>query len=178
MERGDRFQSAAVLRNLLSHQPVISFSPTEIDFSALRSRRRIAIDGDPGSGKTTLARKLECRLGAKVFSLDDYLCEDGRPYLEQIKYEELTRDITATGDVPMIVEGVCLLKALAKIDFHHDFFIFSKVFMNGRRDFDDYSNPRVRLPKSSLRREIVEYYRECRPETVSNLETSLSIDFG
>ena len=162
----------------LSHQPAISFSPAEIDFSALRSRRRIAIDGDPGSGKTTLARKLESGLGAKAFSLDDYLCEDGRPYLDQIKYGELARDIAATGDVPMSVEGVCLLKALAKIGFQHDFLIFSKMFMNGRRDFDDYSNPRVRPPRSSLRREIVEYYRECRPETVSDLGTSLSIDFG
>jgi hypothetical protein len=166
------------LKNLLSDQPEISSSPTEIDLSALRSRRRIAIDGDPGSGKTTLARKLEHGLGAKAFSLDDYLCEDGRPYLDQIKYGELTRDIAGTGNVPMIVEGVCLLKALAKIGFQHDFLIFSKMFMNGHRDFDDYSNPRIRLPKSRLRREIVEYYRECRPETLSNLETNLCIDLG
>ena len=144
----------------------------------MRSRRRIAIDGDPGSGKTTLAKKLGSELGSKAFSLDDYLCEDGRPYLAQIKYEELARDIADNGEAPAVVEGVCLLKALAKIGFHHDFLIFSKMFIHGRREFDDYSDPRARLPKSSLRREIVDYYRECQPETVCNLVTSLSIDFG
>ncbi len=161
----------------MSQQPVISFDPAQIDFSHLRSRRRIAIDGDPGSGKTTLAKKLESGLGAKAFSLDDYLYEDGRPYLAQIKYEGLARDIAVSGEAPVVVEGVCLLKALAKICFHYDYLIFAMFFIHGRREFDDYSDPRIRLPKSSLQREIVEYYRECRPEKVCDLARCLSVGF-
>ena len=119
------------------------------------------------------------RLKAKAFSFDDYLCQDGRPYLDQVKYQELAQDVAANGNNSVIIiEGVCLLKVLAKIGFHHDFLIFSKAFIHGRREFDDYTNPRVPLPKSKLRREIIEYYRECKPWTVCNLETTLSVDFG
>ena len=134
-----------------------------LDCSKLASYSRIIIDGDPGAGKTTLARKLSKELGVKFISLDCFLEKNGAPYCEQIKYEILQKVISKNPRI--IIEGVCALKILAKIDMVYDCHIFIQRF-NGLLgwEFGDYLTPafRKRL-KSKLAIEVVKYYEEFKP---------------
>ena len=56
----------------------------------------------------------------------------------------------------VIIEGVCILKVLAKIGIAHDYHIFMKL-LNGfvGWEYGLYLNARGKLPRTSLRREIV-----------------------
>ena len=139
-----------------------SFFPEFIDTSKLSSCQRIIIDGDDHSGKSPLARKIATELRAKVISLDEYLCEDGRPYCDQIDYESLQRDISASVQ-KVVIEGVCMLKILAKINVSYDYHIFTKRIMFDKSAYDEYLDERIPLPKSKLARDIVQYYREFKP---------------
>jgi Cdc6-like AAA superfamily ATPase len=134
-----------------------------LDYSKLAICTRIIIDGDPGSGKTTLAEKLASKLGIRFISFDDFLLENGAPYCEQIKYEALRREIL--GHPKLIIEGVCALKILSKIDVFFDCHIFIKQ-LNGIIGWEmgDYLTvPQRREPKSKLTKEVVKYYRDFKP---------------
>jgi uridine kinase len=60
----------------------------KFDYSKLpRTWSCIVIDGDPGAGKTTLAKEMAGVLQAELISFDDYLPEDSedkRPYSENL----------------------------------------------------------------------------------------------
>lgn len=156
----------------------VSFEPQQIDLDQLKGYRRILIDGDPGSGKSTLAKKMSEGLDGKVISLDDYLLQDGRPYIEQLRCHDLKQDILATANPIVIVEGVCALQVLKIIKVAHDFHIWLKLEMQGRWEMGEYLSPGVKPPKSKLSREVVEYYRKFRPHEVCNLAGTLSIEIG
>jgi uridine kinase len=151
------------------------YFPELIDTSKLSSCQRIIIDGDDGSGKTPLAHKIAHTLGAKVISLDEYLHEDGRPYCDQIKFETLQRDIFSS-DKTVIIEGVCMLKILAKISVSYDHHIFTRRFVCGKSAYEEYLDERIPLPKSKLARDIVQYYREFKPFDKCNEIQMLYID--
>jgi len=124
---------------------------------------RLIIDGDSGSGKTTLANRMAGVLRATVVSLDEHLLENGNLYCNQINYEPLRSAICAGGP-RVIIEGVCILKVLAKIDITYDYHIFMKLY-NGMLgwEYEQYLPKGARLPRSKLTREIAEYYREYKP---------------
>ncbi len=152
-----------------------AYFPESIDTSKLSSYKRIIIDGDDGSGKTPLARKIAHTLGATVISLDEYLHEDGRPYCDQIKYESLQRDIFSSAKT-VVIEGVCMLKILAKINVSYDHHIFTRRFVCGKSAYEEYLDERIPLPKSKLARDIVQYYREFKPFDKCNESQTLCID--
>ncbi|HSY20032.1 MAG TPA: hypothetical protein VK815_16930 [Candidatus Acidoferrales bacterium] len=134
-----------------------------LDYTKLASCSRIIIDGDPGAGKTKLAKKLAKDLGVKIISLDDFLFENGAPYCAQIKYEALQKVISENPRI--IIEGVCALKILSKIDLRFDCHIFIQLF-NGALGWEmgDYVQDLNRKePNSKLAKEIVKYYREFKP---------------
>jgi uridine kinase len=139
-----------------------SFFPEFIDPSKLSSCQCIIIDGDDHSGKSPLAHKIANALGAKVISLDEYLPGDGRPYCDQIDYESLQNDISSSAQ-KVVIEGVCMLKVLAKINVHYDYHIFTKRIMFGKSAYEEYLDERTPLPKSKMARDIVQYYREFKP---------------
>jgi hypothetical protein len=130
---------------------------------------RIVIDGDPGAGKTSLAKEIARELGAKRVSLDDYLPGNGNAYLLQLDYERVRRDILDGGS-KVVVEGICILKVMAKIGIGYDFHIFMKRF-NGfvGWELESYLNPKSSLPHSKTDKDAVLYYRECKPFDVCNL---------
>ena len=148
--------------------------PETIDTSKLSSCHLIVIDGDDGSGKTPLAHKIADALGAKVISLDNYLHEDGRPYCDQIKYDSLKNDVLSSSQ-KVVIEGVCALKILAKINVDHDYHIFTKCVVCGNRDYDDYLDER-RPWNRKLARDIILYYREFKPFDSCNETQTRLID--
>jgi len=146
-----------------------------IDYAALPAAwGRIIIDGDNGGGKTTLANEMATFLNATVVSLDDHLLENGDVYWSQIKYEELASAIVSA-EPRAIIEGVCVLKVLGRINVSHDYHIFVKRY-NGCLgwEYEQYLNVRAKLPRSTLSRDIVEYYRAYKPFNVCNLVVDTS----
>jgi hypothetical protein len=150
----------------------------KVDYSKLPAAwSRIIVDGDPGAGKTTLAKEMATKLGARLISLDDdkYLPGDGRPYLEQLDFKALQGDILKSGP-KVIIEGVLALKVLDRIALQHDYHIFMKRLDGclGWR-FGEYSDERVKPPKDPFWREIVQYYKEWKPFDRCNVEVSRDI---
>ena len=130
----------------------------------------IIVDGDPGSGKTTLANKMAKDLEANVVSLDDYLSGNREiSYCDQINYASL-RDKIRAGGPRLIIEGVCVLKILAKMEVHHDYHIIIQ-----RHDgfigwtLGQYLGEKAKPPRDKLWQEIVQYYKDYKPFDVSDL---------
>lgn len=136
---------------------------------------RIVIDGDPGAGKTTLAKEMANVFTAKHVSFDEYLAGNRENYLTQLDYRKLQTDILSCKG-KLIIEGVCALRVLAMIEVKYDFHIFLKR-MNGfvGWDFEQYLNPNVKLPRSKLDAEVVRYYREYKPFEACDFEMSRNI---
>jgi len=131
----------------------------------LAASRRIVIDGDPGAGKTTLSEIMARQISAKVISLDKYIPGNGSAHIEQIDCARLSLDIlSAADDRVAIIEGVCILQIMSKIEVGQDYHIFLK-FMNGCLDWElgEWLKRLSPLPKSKLRREVVQYYKAYRP---------------
>ena len=142
----------------------------KMDYSELPSNwSRIVIDGDLGAGKSALAQGMSKDLSATVVSLDEYLLSNGDIYWDQIDYEPLRSKVSAIGQ-RIIIEGVCALKVLEKINVRHDYLIFIKRY-NGLFgwEFGQYLSENARPPHDKLWQEIVQYYREYEPFGACNL---------
>ena len=85
----------------------------------------IAIDGDDGVGKSSLASWLAWQLGAPAIHLDLYLIRDSDPI--RWRNDDLRR-IVSTRLVlhakPLFVEGILILAALAIIERKADFLVY------------------------------------------------------
>ncbi len=116
-----------------------------------------------------MAKEMAESLNARVVYIDDHLLKNGAIYWEQIQYEILRSKIL-TGGPRVIIEGVCIVKVLAKIGISHDYHIFMKLF-NGILgwEYEHFLNESVKLPHSSLRREITKYYRDYRPFDICDM---------
>ena len=149
-----------------SPQYQFTFENGPLDYVRMKTHRCIIVDGDPGAGKTCLAQIIGQKTGAKIKSLDEYLMENGAPYLDQLKYDLLAKEIQETDRV--IIEGVCVLGAIERLNVKHDHHIFlqSMKGFGGNWEFEEYLRPNVDLPKSTLRREVVLYYRERKPHEI------------
>ena len=89
----------------------------------------IAVDGVHGSGKSTLAQAIGEKLGGRVISLDErYLEKHTGAYRSSIRYEVLREDIERfkTEERALVIEGVCLLEILDKVDVSPDVAIYVK----------------------------------------------------
>lgn len=94
------------------NQPVeLSSIPELAAYLSKISPKRIAIDGPPGVGKTTLAQQLAPRLDVRCVHLDDFLEPNQGGFLEFLDFNKLASSLQQT---PLIVEGVCLLAALER----------------------------------------------------------------
>jgi len=137
-------------------------------------RRLIAIDGTYGSGKTTLAEALAASLGAATVKLDRYVQKNGRPYREQLRYEEIQRDVEAArmAATPVIVEGVCLLHVLEQVKLKADVLVYVKKLDESGLWHDqdtcdpafiNLQSPLLKLPGAALAREVAAYHLERDP---------------
>lgn len=85
----------------------------------------IAIDGTDGVGKTTLAGALQAAVGGTVVSLDDFVSEKRGGYLPHLRTAELKAALE-TSSHPCIVEGVCVLAAMARVSHEAQVLIYVK----------------------------------------------------
>lgn len=146
-----------------------------IDISRLFSCTCIVIDGDPGSGKTSLAQVIAKRIDASVISMDDFLLGNGGIYWEQIDYEALRRRIASCGR-KVILEGVCALKIIARIGLPYDYHIFLKTIDEYEGwECEIYLDGGEEPPQNGLIGELIQYYRELKPYDVCNLVLSRTI---
>lgn len=84
----------------------------------------IVIDGRPGSGKTTLGRFLAWWFNVSLIETDHFLFEGEGLY--RYRTDEIERIIRfrLDGDLPVIVEGVTVLRQLATMNLAADFLIY------------------------------------------------------
>src|SRR6267142_1066831 len=103
-------------------------------WSDMTDKSCIIVDGDNGAGKTNcVAPMIANILGATIVSVDKYLLENGAPYLDQIKYDDLLASIIGSSP-KVVVEGLCMLKVIARIKIVHDYHVFVKRLQNGHWD--------------------------------------------
>jgi hypothetical protein len=106
----------------MKNDATLSFSrdPKELDRALFLDQRLIGIDGDPGAGKSTLAKEIRELVGGTIIALDDFLCVPGQPYLSQYKASDLAEHFRRSHPIPKIIEGVVLLDALDFLDTNAD----------------------------------------------------------
>jgi len=100
----------------------------------------IGIDGRDGSGNSKLASLISQELGCPHVNIDDLVDKNCGQYVNYIHYDRLLMELDdAKG--PMIIEGVCLLAVLERMDRNLDMLIYIKrVSGYGMwRDEDDYN---------------------------------------
>jgi hypothetical protein len=149
-------------------------SLTEIDCSKISSCSRAIIDGDDGCRKTSvIAPAIAEKIKGKVVSIDKFMFEPGhpdweagRPYWDQLDYQRLRYEIKEAG-AKLVIEGVCGLKVLSKLNFQFDYHIFTRCINRdntfNKWEYEQYLDEKVPLPKSRFRRYMTVYYREFRP---------------
>lgn len=85
------------------------------------SAKIIGVDGYLGAGKTTVTTKLSKQIGYGCVHLDDYLYPQKGDFVENLDLSSLK---TATGERPLIIEGLCLLEVLERLQISADFLIY------------------------------------------------------
>jgi len=113
----------------------------------------IAIDGRPGSGKTTLGRFLAWWFNVSLIETDHFLFKGEGLY--RYRTDEIRRIIRfrLDGDLPVVVEGVTVLRQLATVNLATDFLIYvdnasaptlSREYERQLADYEAEFEPRAR----------------------------------
>lgn len=84
----------------------------------------IAIDGRPGSGKTTLGRFLSWWFNASLIETDHFLFEGEGRYRYRVDEVERIAARRLRKDLPVIIEGVTVLRQLTAMNLAADFVIY------------------------------------------------------
>ena len=97
----------------------------------LRSRgaSRIGIDGLNGIGKSTLAGQLAQSIGCEHVAVDDFIEKNRGAYVAHVDTKRLTTLLAGKGQ--FVIEGVCLLEVLARLNIKLDCFIYYKRLQHG-----------------------------------------------
>jgi hypothetical protein len=85
--------------------------------------RLVGIDGELGAGKTMFSDRIASALNISVIHVDEYLHAGRGKYFEAINFEALNVTVNSIKK-PAIIEGVCLLYILKRLDTTVDFLVF------------------------------------------------------
>lgn len=119
-----------------------------IDEITLRKPNVIVIDGYPGTGKSTIASCVSKSLDIDCISLDNYLIPNQGTYLPSIKYDLLKQALQKR---PLIVEGICPLEILSRLNESYDFLVYISALV-----------VQTNL-NNKIAREIDQYHEEWNP---------------
>ena len=141
----------------------------------------VGLDGAYGSGKSTLAKAVAEKLDGIVLEVDRYTERNGKPYREQLRYEDLRRDLktTRSDGKPVIVDGVCLLDVMDAVGAKVDALVYVKKVDRGSgiwQDQDtcdpewiDLEHPLLKHPGAALAREVAAYHQSRDPLSQTEL---------
>ena len=109
---------------MVRHLDIFMETTSIYELSREITKRRlsiIAIDGHLGVGKTTVANLLSSQLGFECIHLDSYLTYGKSRFVEYLDYSSLEK---ATSRRPILIEGICLLEVLKKLNISAELFIY------------------------------------------------------
>ncbi len=150
----------------------------------------IAIDGNDGVGKSTLADALSKKFGYKHINLDNFLSKKKGGYLKYLNFKNIEAEVRKRSNKKIVIEGVLMKKVLEEINVDPDMFIYisdnvwiyqwseeydgeySKMtFEEIIKDVEDKTNRISRIVDSNpkiyklngLQFELYEYAFKCKP---------------
>jgi hypothetical protein len=115
--------SGAPLRNVRHNDSLMAANTiTELAHAIEKSGATIiGIDGYFGVGKTSLAISLSRQTGYGCIHLDDYLEPKKGSFVENLDLLALKE---AINERPLIIEGICLLEVLCRLQINSDFLVY------------------------------------------------------
>ena len=136
----------------------------------------IGIDGSIGSGKTILSYCLGCELKFPVIAVDNFLKRHQGGYRDQINYDNLADfiDSKITSGKSLIIEGICLLQILKRIDRQEDVLVYVKRMScnNGTWCEEQELNGNGQIVEDNLQplmNEVIKYHNEWNPLTKADI---------
>jgi hypothetical protein len=116
---------------------------------SLRHSNIIVIDGYPGTGKSTIALIISKLLDVSLISIDSFLTQNQGTYVPSIQYELLKK---ALQNKPLIIEGICSLEVLSRINENYDILIYITASVK-------ITNQNIKIAK-----EVDDYHERWQPD--------------
>ena len=139
----------------------------------------IGIDGKDGVGKTCLANSIQKQIGGTVISLDPFVAKNYSTFIPHLNKADLKTALDVKGR-PLIVEGICLLAALAAVSTKPDLLIYVKLVLKWYWldedvcDSEEEVNALIQrlspvTPLTPRKQEIIRYHCEYRPSSRADI---------
>ena len=142
-------------------------------YGRVESSSIVGIDGWTGVGKTTLGKSIAEELGGSSYDLDLALTRNLKKYVSNLRMSEVSKALTEAPR-PLVISGICLLKALAMAEIELDVSIYVKRMASwGWADEDELTGLALEIPGASgelLRREMRIYHQEWQPHLNADYE--------
>jgi broad-specificity NMP kinase len=142
------------------------------------SVRVIAVDGFPGSGKSTLGAQVAAALDAQVVDFDDFLIRDQGEFISALKLTDLATAMDADQGL-VVASGVCMLLVLLRLQIKPDLLVYVKrMAIWGWADQDEVEGDEAEgatiitgsnLDHHPLDLEVHRYHRQFRPQDVADV---------
>lgn len=148
----------------------------QIDIGALP--RLMAIDGAPGSGKSTLSVQLVQALDAHKVELDDFLIPDQGEFFGALRMHDLAAALTSPPG-RIVVSDACIRKVLWHLHLKPDVLVYVKRIAIWRwadqdeiegdqiKQISAVNGPNAEIPK--LHFEVREYHQEFQPQIIADI---------
>lgn len=140
--------------------------------------RLIAIDGVPGSGKSTLRAHLVDFFSAHSVELDDFLVRDRGEFVGALRMGDLSAALSEQPGL-VIVSGACMLQVLERLQSAPDVLVYVKRMARwGWADEDEVESDQLEMLSNSfglndsdlsLNHEVRLYHQKFRPQDKASI---------